>query len=199
MATYIIWLPNVWLQQSVSTAIRTVRAVHLSSAIHHRWVGCWVHPCAEVLQYIGVKGNECAMTTQKIEIWKLSQVKIFTTHAYCFTDWLQLIHNSAHKCQRVYNTPETLKELSGWIKYIIIQYLSRFFIISFLCFTTNGVLVQAFLSHPLWSLCTLGCILICVGAKNGNGTTTGKFSNILSGRWTLLPFPSVLTSLCALG
>ena len=177
MATYIIWLPNVWLQQSVSTAIRTVRAVHLSSAIHHRWVGCWVHPCAEVLQYIGVKGNECAMTTQKIEIWKLSQVKIFTTHAYCFTDWLQLIHNSAHKCQRVYNTPEKLKELSGWIKYIIIQYLSRFFIISFLCFTTNMV---------SW-------------AKNGNGTTTGKFSNILSGRWTPLLFPSVLTSLCALG
>ena len=42
---------------------------------------------------------------------------------------------------------------SGWIEYIVVQHFSRSVTISFLFFTTNGVLVLAFLFFcPLWSL-----------------------------------------------
>ena len=33
----------------------------------------------------------------------------------------------------------------GWIDYVIVQHFSRSVTISFLCFTTNGVLILAFL------------------------------------------------------
>jgi len=67
--------------------------------------------------------------------------------------------------------------------------------VQFLCFTTNFVLVLAFL--PL-SLCE-GSVHVRAKYSNG-GTAIGAFSNfnILLGRCSLLHFPS-LTSLCAPG
>jgi len=67
---------------------------------------------------------------------------------------------------------------------------------SFLCFTTNGVLVLAFLFLILCEVTIYMFVHFHVQAENSNGTTVGTFSNfnLLCGWCTLLPFP--LMSLC---
>jgi len=57
---------------------------------------------------------------------------------------------------------------------------------SFLCFTTSGVLVLVSI-HVF--------VQVYVQTENSNGTTVGLFSNfnLLHGRCMLLPFPSALT------
>jgi len=80
--------------------------------------------------------------------------------------------------------------------YVVIQHFSSSVTVSFLCFTTNSVLVLFLI------LCEVSVhmfVHVCVQAKNSNGTTVRMFSNfnLLRGRCMLLPFPSALTSLCA--
>ena len=96
------------------------------------------------------------------------------------------------------NTPEvfSLWLWNGWIDYLVVQHFSRSVTVSFLCFTTNSVLVL------LLVLCEVSVhvfVHVRVQAKNSNGTTVRTFSNfnLLRGRCALLPFPSTLTSLCA--
>ena len=88
---------------------------------------------------------------------------------------------------------------SGWIDYVVVQHFSRSVTVSFLCFTTKGVLVLAFLFLVLCEVSVHVFVHVHVQTKNSNGTTVRKFSNfnLLRGRCTLLPFPSTLTSLCA--
>ena len=69
---------------------------------------------------------------------------------------------------------------------------------SFLCFTTNGVLVPAFLFLVLSGVSIHVFVHIRVRAYNSNRTTVRTFSNfnLLCGHCMLLPFPSALTLLC---
>ena len=68
---------------------------------------------------------------------------------------------------------------SGWIDYIVIQHGSRSVTMSFLCFTTNGVLVLAFLFLILCGVSIHMFIHICVQAINIKGTTVGERFQIL--------------------
>ena len=76
---------------------------------------------------------------------------------------------------------------SDWIGYVVVQHFSRSVTISFLCFTTNSVLVLFLV------LCEVSVHVyahIRVQAKSSNGTTVRTFSNfnLLHGRCTFLPF-----------
>ena len=90
---------------------------------------------------------------------------------------------------------------SGWVNYLVVQHFSRFVTISFLCFTTNGVLILVFLFLILCGVSVHVLVRVRVQAKNSNRTTVRMFSkfNLLCGRCTLLSFPSILMSLCTPG
>ena len=92
---------------------------------------------------------------------------------------------------------------SGWIDYVhvVVQHFSRSVTISFLCLTTNGLLVLAFLFLVLCGVSIHVFVHIRIQVQNSNGTTVRTFSNfnLLRGRCMLLPFSSTLTSLCAPG
>jgi len=71
--------------------------------------------------------------------------------------------------------------------------------VSFLCFTTDCVLVLAYLFLILCEVFVRMFVQVCVQDKNSNGTTMRTFSNLncLHSSCMLLPFPSTLMSLCA--
>ena len=78
-----------------------------------------------------------------------------------------------------------------WSNYVVVQHFSKCVTISFLCFTTNSVLVL------FLALCEVSVhvfVHVRVQAKNSNRTTVRTFSNfnLLHGRCMLLPFPSAL-------
>jgi len=66
---------------------------------------------------------------------------------------------------------------------------------------SNGVLILVFFFLILCGVSVQVFVHVCVQAKNSNGTTVRMFSkfNLLCGCCTLLPFPSILTSLCTPG
>ena len=65
---------------------------------------------------------------------------------------------------------------------------------SFHCFTTNGVVVLAFLFPTPCQAFVHMFVHVCIQAKNSNGTTVGTFSNfnLMHGCCMLLPFPSTI-------
>ena len=99
------------------------------------------------------------------------------------------------------NTPEVslLRLWGSWINCVVAQHFSRSVTVSFLCFTTNGVLVvvfsfSSFVESPHTCLYTFAYKLkIVMGLY-----TARMFSNfyLLHDCCTLLPFPSALMSLC---
>ena len=90
---------------------------------------------------------------------------------------------------------------SSWIDYVVVQHFSGSVTISFLCFTTNGILAVTFLFLVLCGVSIHVFVHVRVQAKNSNGTTMRMFLNLnlLHGRCMLFPFPSALTSLCTPG
>ena len=106
------------------------------------------------------------------------------------------VHVSAEGCvSQQSSTPEKLKRKvfplvkcpggllawlwNHWIDYVVIRHFSRSITVSFLCFSTNSVLVLAFLFLVLCEVPIHLFVHVHLQAKNSNGTTMETFSILI--------------------